>query len=146
MLRKNGELIPAVAVGTKMGNVFVLHRETGQPLFGVEERSVPSSDVPGEVASRTQPHPAELPPLVPQRLSAADAFGLNTGDREWCADQISNARNEGMFTPPEREGNPGVSVECGAVQWGGRLSTERQWICADDAAIPGGMIPRSGLR
>ena len=54
---RDGKAIPAVAVATKMGHLFLLHRETGAPLFPVEERPVPKSDVPGEDASPTQPFP-----------------------------------------------------------------------------------------
>jgi quinoprotein glucose dehydrogenase len=53
----NGARVPALVVPTKPGHVFVLHRETGEPLFPVEERPVPASDVPGEEAAPTQPFP-----------------------------------------------------------------------------------------
>ena len=56
-VRRNGRDVPAVVINTKMGHVFVLHRETGQPLFPIEERAVPKSDVPGEETSATQPFP-----------------------------------------------------------------------------------------
>ncbi len=65
---------PAVAVTTKIGNVFVLDRMTGKPLHTVEERAVPKSDIPGEDASPSQPIPA-WSPMVPQKLTAADAWG-----------------------------------------------------------------------
>ncbi|MGH9674766.1 MAG: PQQ-binding-like beta-propeller repeat protein, partial [Bryobacteraceae bacterium] len=58
--------VPAVAVGSKTGHLFLLHRETGAPLFPVEERAVAKSDAPGEEAARTQPFPTLPPPLVPQ--------------------------------------------------------------------------------
>src|SRR5205807_5756626 len=57
-LRRGGSALPAVAVGTKMGHLFILDRRTGAPLFPVEERAVPGSDVPGEAAWPTQPFPA----------------------------------------------------------------------------------------
>lgn len=72
---RDGCDIPAVAVGTKMGHLFVLHREAGQPLFPVEERPVPPSTVPGEQAWHTQSFPTVPRPLVPQRLTAEDAWG-----------------------------------------------------------------------
>src|SRR5262245_38167300 len=73
---RDGSEIPAVVQATKQGHVFVLRRDTGAPLFPVEERPVPASDVPGEVAARTQPFPVLPPPLVPQTLRPEDAFGL----------------------------------------------------------------------
>ena len=56
-MHREGKTIPAIAIGSKTGNVFILNRETGVPVFGVEERAVPKSDVPGEEASATQPFP-----------------------------------------------------------------------------------------
>ena len=66
--------VDAVVQATKHGFVFVLDRETGEPLFPVEERPVPASDVPGERAWPTQPVPTAPPPLVPQRLTEADLY------------------------------------------------------------------------
>lgn len=71
---RDGRDIPAVAVRTKMGHLFVLHRETDEPLFPVEERPVPPSTVPGEQAWPMQPFPTVPRPLVPQRLTAEDAW------------------------------------------------------------------------
>jgi hypothetical protein len=89
---------------TKTGFVFVLHRDTGEPMFPVEERPVPASDVPGEQASPTQPFPALPPPLVPQTLRPEDAYGLFAWDREKCREQLEALRNEGIFTPPSLRG------------------------------------------
>ncbi|HEY3139200.1 MAG TPA: PQQ-binding-like beta-propeller repeat protein, partial [Blastocatellia bacterium] len=68
-VKRNGRDIPAVAVGTKIGHIFVLHRETGKPLFPIEERPVPRSTVPGEEASPTQPFPKLPAAIVPQKLT-----------------------------------------------------------------------------
>ncbi|MFQ5571659.1 MAG: PQQ-binding-like beta-propeller repeat protein, partial [Rhodothermales bacterium] len=81
---RDGEDIPAVAVATKMGHLFVLHRETGEPLFPVEERPVPASTVPGEEAWPTQPFPVLPRPLHPQTLGPDDAWGLTEEDRTYC--------------------------------------------------------------
>src|SRR5438874_1805713 len=56
-VRRNGQTIPAVGVGSKTGHFFILNRETGAPVFGVEERRVPQTDVPGEMSAATQPFP-----------------------------------------------------------------------------------------
>jgi quinoprotein glucose dehydrogenase len=100
--------VPAVAVATKMGFVFVLDRTTGKPLYSVEERKVPASDVPGEQASPTQPFPA-LPALVPQQFRASDKF---------CQDQLRGSRNEGIFTPPSLKGSVLMPGNLGGVNWG----------------------------
>ena len=78
---------PAVVQTTKMGNLFVLDRATGKPLLPVEERAVPKSDIPGETASPTQPFTSN-PPLVPQRFSGDQIFGLDDADRDWCRGQL----------------------------------------------------------
>ncbi len=114
-----GKRVPAVVVSTKMGHVFVLHRETGAPLLPVEERPVPQSTVPGEQASPTQPFPIRPRPLVPARLTADDAWGLTAADRDACRERIARLRSEGIFTPPSLEGTvifPGYS---GGTNWGG---------------------------
>jgi quinoprotein glucose dehydrogenase len=114
-----GKLVPAVVVATKMGHVFVLHRETGAPLLPVEERAAPQSTVPGEQASPTQPFPVRPRPLVPARLTPDDAWGLTPAERDACRLRISRLRSEGIFTPPSLEGTvifPGYS---GGTNWGG---------------------------
>jgi quinoprotein glucose dehydrogenase len=119
---RNGQDIPAVAVGTKMGHLFVLHRDTGVPLFPVEERPVPPSTVLGEAAWPTQPFPTLPPPLVPQKLTPEDAWGPTSTERDWCRERIAALRSEGIFTPPSLEGTvvfPGVGggMNCGSLAW-----------------------------
>jgi len=84
---RDGVPVPAVVVATKMGHLFVLHRETGAALFPVEERLVPPSTVAGEEASPTQPFPVRPRALVPSRLTADDAWGLTPPDRDACLQQ-----------------------------------------------------------
>ena len=90
-LRKDGREIPVVLQSTKTGQLFVLNRDTGVPVFPVEERPVPASDVAGERASATQPFNAVLPPLGLQRLTPDAAFGATDSDRAAC-----RARIEGL--------------------------------------------------
>src|SRR6266566_626744 len=99
-VRRNGATIPAVGVGSKTGNFFILNRETGQPIFGVEERAVPKTDVSGEVSSSTQPFPLAPRPLVPQTLGTDDIWGVDDADRAACRAEIGKLRSEGIFTPP----------------------------------------------
>ncbi|MFU8818028.1 MAG: PQQ-binding-like beta-propeller repeat protein, partial [Pseudomonadales bacterium] len=75
-LERDGRAVDAVVQVTKQGFVFVFDRETGTPLFDIEERPVPQGGAAGEHLSATQPHPLAPPPLVPQSLSAAEAWGL----------------------------------------------------------------------
>lgn len=118
-LQRDGRTIPAVAVATKTGMIFVLHRETGEPLVPIEERLVPRSDVPGEEASPTQPFSAIRYLMHGEELSTDSMFGVTDEDRIFCKDRITALRNEGIFTPPSMAGTlvwPGV---WGGVNWGG---------------------------
>ena len=118
-VKRNGKDVPAVAVATKMGHIFVLHRETGRPLFPVEERPVPKSTVPDEETSPTQPFPVLPRPLVPSRLTPDDAWGITPADRDWCRERIRSLRSESIFTPPSFEGSVFFPGNVGGVNWGG---------------------------
>jgi quinoprotein glucose dehydrogenase len=118
-VKRDGRAVAAVVVNTKMGHVFVLDRETGKPLFPVEERPVPPSDVSGEKASATQPFPVLPPPLHPHELSPDQAWGSDENERRACRDQIAALRNEGIFTPPSLKGTLIYPSNVGGVNWGG---------------------------
>ncbi len=118
-LRRGERDEPVVVQGTKMGFLYVLHRETGEPLFPVEERPVPASDVPGEHASPTQPVPVLPAPLGRQALAPAEAWGLTPIDRRWCARRLASLRNEGIFTPPSVRGSLVLPGFLGGMEWGG---------------------------
>jgi quinoprotein glucose dehydrogenase len=107
---------PAIAITTKMGRVFVLDRLTGTPLIPVEERAVPKSDIPGEDASPTQPFSGIS--LVPDRLTASDAWGATPDDLKWCREKIAASRSEGIFTPPSFQGTVVFPGFVGGVNWG----------------------------
>lgn len=113
----NGRSVPAIGVGSKSGNFFVLDRATGKPVFGVEERRVPQSDVAGEKSSPTQPFPAMPRPLAPQ--SAGTPWGATEADRSFCAAEMAKLRNEGVFTPPSVRGSFVVPGNIGGMAWGG---------------------------
>jgi quinoprotein glucose dehydrogenase len=118
-IRRDGSDVPVAIVPTKTGFVFVLDRATGRPLFPVAEQPVPASDVPGENASPTQPIPAAPPPLIPQRLTADDAWGLTFIDRLLCRRKIAPLRSEGLYTPPSLGGSIMYPFAGGGVNWGG---------------------------
>jgi quinoprotein glucose dehydrogenase len=105
---------PAIAITTKMGRVFVLNRLNGKPLFSVEERPVPKSDIPGEDAWPTQPSGIST---VPEGLKPSDAWGLNEEERKWCEDRIKASRSEGIFTPPSLQGTIVFPGNAGGVNW-----------------------------
>jgi quinoprotein glucose dehydrogenase len=115
----NGARIPAVVQATKTGMLFVLNRETGQPIFPVEERPVPPSDIPEEQASPTQPFTAVTPPLSPHRFSNDSVWGTSDADRAACHAAIDRLRNEGIFTPPSVRGTFVMPSNIGGAHWGG---------------------------
>lgn len=104
---------------TKQGFVFVLDRDTGVPVFPVEERAVPQAGAPGEVLSPTQPFPTHIPPLAPQKITADDAFGVTPWGRGACYERLAAARNEGLFTPPSEQGTIVFPFTGGGSNWGG---------------------------
>jgi quinoprotein glucose dehydrogenase len=105
---------------TKQGFVFVLDRDTGKPVWPVEERSVPQGGAEGEQLSPTQPFPTHVPALVPQTISPDDVFGLIPfRDRAVCREQLAAARNDGLYTPPSTQGTIIFPFTGGGVNWGG---------------------------
>jgi len=128
-IRKNGKLVPAVVQGTKRGELFIFNRLTGEPLFPIVEKPVPQSDVPGEETSPTQPFPELPPPLVPQTLTAADAFGDFYFDRRQCRHRMEKLRADGVFTPPSLQGSLIVPGNTGGMNWSGAAFDQRhQWL------------------
>ncbi len=139
---------PAVAVTTKMGNVFVLNRLTGKPLMQVEERPVPKSDIPGETASPTQPFPA-WSAMVPQKLTVDDVWGPTPEAKAWCQEHLRGLRNEGMFTPPSLQGTLVYPGNVGGVNWGSASwDPERHLLFAVTNRLPAvvKLIPRGDFR
>jgi quinoprotein glucose dehydrogenase len=104
---------------TKSGQLFVLDRATGTPVFPVEERAVPASQIFGEQASPTQPFNTVLPPLSPQHYSIDDVWGPTPELREQCRQRIEHLRNDGPFTPPSLEGTLVTPSNVGGAHWGG---------------------------
>jgi len=118
-LEHAGRRVPVVIQGNKTGFLYVLDRETGKPVFPVEERPVPQSDVPGEQTSPTQPEPVAPPAIGRQQMTADDAWGLTPSDRETCRKWISGLRNPGLFAPPSLQGTLNIPGSIGALNWGG---------------------------
>ena len=118
-MRRDGRDVPAIAVGSKTGHLFLLDRRTGRPIFGVEERRVPASDVAGEFAWPTQPVPLLPRPLARQHLRADEVVGITDDDRSSCRQQVAELRNEGLFTPPSLKGSFILPGNIGGMHWGG---------------------------
>jgi quinoprotein glucose dehydrogenase len=117
--KQNGVSVPAIAIGSKTGNLFLLNRETGKALFGVEERAVPKSEIPGETAAATQPFPVKPAPISTQNITAQEAWGVDDADRKWCSDEMGKLRTGAIFTPPSLEGTLQMPGNIGGMNWGG---------------------------
>jgi quinoprotein glucose dehydrogenase len=118
-IERSGRKIDVVLQTTKTAQLFVLDRDTGKPVFPVEERSVPKSNVSGERPSATQPFNSILPPLSPQKFSMDSIWGRNAEDLKSCRDQMLSLRNEGIYTPPDLGGTIVVPSNVGGAHWGG---------------------------
>src|ERR1019366_5421728 len=135
-LTLDGRARDVVVQATKQGLVFVLDRETGAPVFPVEERAVPQGGAPGEQLSPTQTFPADLPPLVPSTLRPEDAFGFTWYDRNACRDRIAALRNEGLYTPPSVQGTLLFPFSGGGVNWGGVAIDPRGVVYVNTSRAP----------
>jgi len=114
-----GRKIDAVVQLTKQGFAFVFDRVTGEPVWPIEERPVPQSDVPGESTSRTQPFPTKPAPFSPQGVTLDDAIDLTPELRAGAQAEMKKYRMGPLYTPPSIEGTivrPGV---WGGANWGG---------------------------
>ncbi|HKE47125.1 MAG TPA: pyrroloquinoline quinone-dependent dehydrogenase [Rhodanobacteraceae bacterium] len=147
-LDRDGAKVPAVVQLTKTGQVFVFDRETGAPLFPIEERAVPQDTVAGETPSPTQPF-SSLPPLVSHAaVKPDDAWGLTFWDRNACRDKIAALKSEGIFTPPSLEGTIERPGYAGGSNWGsGAWDPERGLLIANVMDLPMvvALIPRDKL-
>lgn len=118
-VRRDGREIDAVAQVTKHGFVFVFNRETGEPLFPIEERKVPASNIPGEHASPTQPFPLKPKPFARQWMTEADLTRYSEAGHDSIVKKFRSMRYEGLFTPPDLKGTLMLPGTRGGAEWGG---------------------------
>jgi quinoprotein glucose dehydrogenase len=115
----DGQQIDAVAQLTKTGHIFLLHRDTGKPLFPVEDIAIPQSDLLGEQAWPTQPLPVRPPPLSRQWMTASDITDISEQAHAFVKKRYDRARTGGPFMPMSTQGTvifPGFD---GGGEWGG---------------------------
>jgi quinate dehydrogenase (quinone) len=118
-VKHDGKNVDVVIQPTKHGFLFVLDRVTGQPLWPIEERPVPRSDVPGEQAWPTQPFPIKPPPFARQALTEKDVSPyMPEAEQATWRERIRNSRNEGLFTPPSMKGTVAIPGVGGGASWG----------------------------
>lgn len=135
-LQRDGKSVDAVAQITKQGFVFVFNRETGEPLFPIEERKVPASNLPGEQASPTQPFPVKPKPFARQRITEADLTSYSAADHDSLVRKFRSMRYEGLYTPPDLKGTLQLPGTRGGGEWGGAAfdpATNYLYIKSNDA-------------
>ena len=119
-VRHDGKTIDAVAQLSKQGFVWVFDRVSGAPLWPIEERPVPRTDMPGEETWPTQPFPTKPPPFARQKFTADDLNPyMDPQDRARFRDEVLSARNEGLFTPPGLRPTIQMPGNNGGANWGG---------------------------
>ncbi len=118
-IHRNGQTIPALVQTTKMGFIFVLNRLTGEPIFPIEEHTVPASTVPGEQASPTQPFESTPEPTVAHKWPGiASIANLLSGG--YCSREYSKLHYQGLYTPPSLgAGTIAYPPTAGGIEWGG---------------------------
>jgi quinoprotein glucose dehydrogenase len=144
-IHRNGRTLDAVVQSTKHGYVFVFDRANGTPLFPIEYRKYPPSDVAGEVVADTQPIPTKPRPFARQALSSDTLTTRTPEAARWATDELSTFRNEGLFVPlsigKQTVVFPGFD---GGAEWGGQAfdpDTALYYVNANDLAWTGGLAP-----
>jgi glucose dehydrogenase len=142
-VKRDGKMVDAVAQTTKHGFVFLFERATGRPLFPIVEKPFPASDVPGEVASRTQPIPLAPAPYARQLLTAEMLTQRTPEAHAWASAQFKTFRSEGQFVPfsvgKQTVIFPGFD---GGAEWGGPAVDPRKgiiYINSNDVPWTGGL-------
>jgi quinoprotein glucose dehydrogenase len=117
-MQQNGTTVPALIQSTKQGFLFVLNRLTGKPIFPIDEKQVPASDVQGEQAAPTQPWPTTPETTTPDQFPGISSLAdLVSGG--YCSRTMAGLRYEGRYTPPSLKGTLAFPATAGGVEWGG---------------------------
>jgi quinoprotein glucose dehydrogenase len=118
-VQHDGKPVAAVAEVCKSGRVFVFNRDTGEPLFPIEEQTVPASDLSGESTWPTQPLPVKPAPFTRQLFTADEITDLSPESHKAVLEKFVKLRPHTLFMPPSHEGTiifPGLD---GGAEWGG---------------------------
>ena len=121
--KPDGSKVPALVIGTKAGQIFVLDRHTGQPLTKVEEVPVKASNIPNEPYSLTQPKSVGMPQIGAQTLTESDMWGATPFDQMLCRISFKKMRYEGLYTAPGTDVSLSFPGSLGGMNWGS-LSTD----------------------
>ncbi|UJD92074.1 membrane-bound PQQ-dependent dehydrogenase, glucose/quinate/shikimate family (plasmid) [Rahnella aquatilis] len=113
-----GGSTPVLVQTSKQGMIFMLNRETGQPVAKVENREVPQGNVPGERYAKTQPFSVGMPNIGNQTLKESDMWGATPMDQLLCRIEFKGMRHEGVYTPPGLDRSLQFPGSLGGMNWG----------------------------
>jgi quinoprotein glucose dehydrogenase len=132
---RDGQIVPALVQATKRGELFVLDRRNGQPVYSVTEKPAPQGAVPGERLSPTQPFSALS--LLPPKLKESDMWGITPIDQMMCRIAFKSSRYEGIFTPQGTKPVINYPGALGVVDWGGvAFDPANAMLVANSSAVP----------
>ena len=149
----NGRMVKALAQPTKQANLYVFNRETGQPIWPIEERPVPKGDVPGEWYSPTQPYPTKPPPYDMQGVEIDDLINFTPELREEAVKLVSKYKIGSLFTPPvvSKADGPIATIHVpgslGGANWPGGSydpETHKLYVFSQTALALLGLVPTPG--
>lgn len=120
---KDGSTTPAVVIGTKSGQIYVLDRQTGKPLTDVVEQPVPQANIPNEQYAKTQPRSVGMPQIGNETLTESDMWGATPFDQLACRISFKSMRYSGLYTPPGTDKSLSFPGSLGGMNWGS-LSTD----------------------
>ena len=144
-VRREGREIPAVAQVTKTGFVFVFDRRTGSPLFPIEERPVPASQVPGEASWPTQPFPLHPPALARNSVTLEDITTVTPESREYCLQSFGSALPSRIFNPWGSSLTLEMPGTLGGANWSGASfdpASGYLFVNTSDLGVVGEMEPQ----
>ena len=118
-VQHDGKEVAAVAQVTKTGYVYLFDRETGEPLFEIEEQPVAASDIPDEQAWPTQPVPVKPPPFSVQHFDESNVTDIGAENREYVLNELRKVRNGVAFNPPSLQGTVVIPGYHGGANWSG---------------------------
>ncbi|MBD8573764.1 glucose/quinate/shikimate family membrane-bound PQQ-dependent dehydrogenase [Pseudomonas syringae] len=121
--RPDGQSVPALVIGTKAGQIYVLDRATGKPLTQVDEVPVKAGNIPNEPYSPTQPKSVGMPQIGAQQLTESDMWGATPYDQLLCRIDFKKMRYDGLYTTPGTDRSLSFPGSLGGLNWGG-LSTD----------------------
>ncbi len=137
-VKHNGKRVDVVALASKNGFLYVFDRVTGKPLWPIEERPVPQSDLPGEQTSPTQPFPTVVPPFARQNMTVNDLYDgfMTPQEKAWWRERLAKARS-GLYTPPAlTETIQLPSVTGGAAYFGSGADAAKGMVFIETRNVP----------